>query len=132
MKNIKPELEDWMRPEYKRSDFGELVRGKYAVTQVEFADLTALLLTCIGEDEGIRFIHHSIGNYRADHKFAEWTYEIDNANQITLRYWLDSLRSVCEELSNPPCIMTSDDNEKLRSALVEGVRSLQAKVANLT
>ncbi len=30
MKNAKSELNDWSRPEYKRSDFGELVRGKYA------------------------------------------------------------------------------------------------------
>jgi len=132
MRNIKPEIEDWGRPEYKRSDFGELVRGKYAVSQVDFAELTALLLSCIGEDEGIKFLHHSIGNYRADHKFGEWTYEIDNANQITLRYWLDSLENVCEELSNPPCITTAEDNEKLQSALVEGVQGLKAKVARLT
>ncbi len=26
----KPGVNDWLRPEYKRSDFGELVRGKYA------------------------------------------------------------------------------------------------------
>ena len=30
MKNAKSELNDWPRPEYKRSDFGELVCGKYA------------------------------------------------------------------------------------------------------
>ena len=30
MKKAKTELNDWGRPEYKRSDFGELVRGKYA------------------------------------------------------------------------------------------------------
>ena len=30
MKRVKSELNDWLRPEYKRSDFGELVRGKYA------------------------------------------------------------------------------------------------------
>lgn len=29
MKKAKSELNDWSRPEYKRSDFGELVRGKY-------------------------------------------------------------------------------------------------------
>jgi addiction module HigA family antidote len=29
-KKDKSELKDWLRPEYKRSDFGELVRGKYA------------------------------------------------------------------------------------------------------
>jgi hypothetical protein len=30
MKKAKSELNDWGRGEYKRSDFGELVRGKYA------------------------------------------------------------------------------------------------------
>lgn len=30
MKKAKVELNDWLRPEYKRSDFGEIVRGKYA------------------------------------------------------------------------------------------------------
>jgi hypothetical protein len=30
MKTAKSELNDWGRPEYKRSDLGELVRGKYA------------------------------------------------------------------------------------------------------
>jgi len=30
MKKAKSEINDWLRPEYKRSDFGQLVRGKYA------------------------------------------------------------------------------------------------------
>ncbi|MEW6542830.1 MAG: serine protease [Nitrospirota bacterium] len=30
MKKRKSELHDWLRPEYKRSDFGKFVRGKYA------------------------------------------------------------------------------------------------------
>ena len=30
MKKVKAETSDELRPEYKRSDFGELVRGKYA------------------------------------------------------------------------------------------------------
>lgn len=30
MKKIKEETTDELRPEYKRSDFGEIVRGKYA------------------------------------------------------------------------------------------------------
>ena len=30
MKKIKSETADELRPEYKRSDFGEFVRGKYA------------------------------------------------------------------------------------------------------
>lgn len=29
MKKRKPESDDWLRPEYKRSDFGKIVRGKY-------------------------------------------------------------------------------------------------------
>jgi hypothetical protein len=30
MKKVKSETTDELRPEYKRSDFGEIVRGKYA------------------------------------------------------------------------------------------------------
>jgi hypothetical protein len=30
MKKTKSELNDWLRPEYKQSDFGEFTRGKYA------------------------------------------------------------------------------------------------------
>jgi hypothetical protein len=30
MKKVKSEMADELRPEYKRSDFGESVRGKYA------------------------------------------------------------------------------------------------------
>ena len=30
MKKAKAEIDDWPRDEYKRSGFGELVRGKYA------------------------------------------------------------------------------------------------------
>ena len=94
MKNIKSELDDSLRPEYRRSDFDELVRGKFGVSQVEFAELAALLLSCIGEDEGMKFIHDSIRNRLADHSFGEWTYEIDNANQITLRYWLNAQSNI--------------------------------------
>lgn len=130
MKNIKPELDDSMRAEYKRSDFGEIVRGKYAATQVDFAELTALLLAVIGEDDGIKFTHHSIGNYLANHRAGEWTYEIDNANQITLRYWLDSLRNISEEISNPPCVTTPKERSELQSVLLSGVRTLKAKVSD--
>jgi hypothetical protein len=130
MKNAKSELNDWGRPEYKRSDFGEIIRGKYATTQVDFHQLTGALLACIGEDDGIQFIHHSIGNYLADHRSGEWTYEIDNANQITLRYWLDSLKSISEETSNPPCVVTPKERAELQSALLEGVKKLKAKVSD--
>jgi hypothetical protein len=30
MKKVKLEMADELRPEYKRSDFGEIIRGKYA------------------------------------------------------------------------------------------------------
>jgi hypothetical protein len=30
MKKVKSEMADELRPEYKRSDFGKIVRGKYA------------------------------------------------------------------------------------------------------
>lgn len=30
MKKAKPEANDWLRPEYKRSDLGPITRGKYA------------------------------------------------------------------------------------------------------
>ena len=30
MKKVKSETNDWLRPEYKRSDLGPIVRGKYA------------------------------------------------------------------------------------------------------
>ena len=130
MKNIEVDPEDTLRPEYKRSDFGEIIRGKYATTQVDFHQLTGALLACIGEDEGIKFMHHSIGNYLADHHSGEWTYEIDNANRITLRHWLDSLRNVSEQISNLPCVMTPKERSELQSALLEGVKKLKAKVSD--
>lgn len=129
MKNIEVEPEiDELRPEYKRSDFEQFVRG--AVTEVQFAERVALLLACIGEDEGVKFTHHSVGNYLADQQSGDWTYEIDNGNQVTLRYWLDSLGSIQVNVTNPPTIMTAEDNNSLLSALTTGVRTLKAKVAD--
>ena len=86
MKKITGEIDDWLLPEYERSDLGELVQGKYAFTQVDFAELVKLTVACIGEDEGVRFEHHSPGNNPARHKAGDWTYEIDTDNQITLRF----------------------------------------------
>ncbi|HEX5873210.1 MAG TPA: hypothetical protein VFY60_01095 [Pyrinomonadaceae bacterium] len=62
MKNIREKLDDSLRPEYTRSDFGEMIQGKYATTQLDFAELAGLLLTCIAEDEGLTFTRHSAGN----------------------------------------------------------------------
>jgi len=131
MKNIKADPEDTLRTEYTRSDFGEIIRGKYATTQVDFHQLTGVLLTCIGEDEGMKFVHHSIGNYRAQHKLGDWTYEIDNGNQITLRYWLSEFGSIGETISNPPSVITPKDRTELQDALLEGVIGLKTKVAAL-
>ena len=36
------ELNDWGRPEYKRSDFGKLVRGKYAKRIQESTNVVVL------------------------------------------------------------------------------------------
>lgn len=101
MKNLRQNLDDSLRPEYKRSDFGEMVQGRFAYTQLQFAELVSLLIACIGEDEGVTFIHHSPGNDRAGHKSGEWSYELDNANQITLRYWINEFKNIAEPISNP-------------------------------
>lgn len=42
MKKAKSELNDWGRPEYKRSDFGEMVRGKYAKRISESTNVVVL------------------------------------------------------------------------------------------
>src|SRR5215510_2956137 len=102
MKNIRQDLDDSLRPEYRRSDFGEMVQGKYATTHLDFAELVRLFLTCIGEDEELKFVHRSPSNDLAAHKAGDWTYEIDNANQITLRYWINEFGSIEEPISNPP------------------------------
>jgi hypothetical protein len=131
MKNIKADPEDSLRPEYGRSDFGELIRGKYATTEVDFHQLIEALLACFGEDEGVKFMHHSIGNYVASQRQDDWTYEIDNGNQITLRYWLSEFGSIEEAISNPPTVMTPTDRTQLQDALLKGVISLRTKVAAL-
>ncbi|MCA1600555.1 MAG: hypothetical protein LC776_02540 [Acidobacteria bacterium] len=125
------ERSDWLRPEYKRSDFGEFIRGKYATTQVDFHQLAGVLLTCIGEDEGVKFMHHSIGNYLAKPESGDWAYEIDNANQITLRYWLSEFGSIEEAIINPTSVMTPRDRAELQDALLKGVTGLKTKVAAL-
>ena len=131
MKKIDPEMNDWIRPEYKRSDLGKLIRGKYALTQIQFEELVKLLLTCIGEDEGIQFIHHSSGNVLAAHTLGDWTYELDNSNQITLRYWLGEFSSIDEPLSNPTAIASPQERTELSSLLLEHVRSLRTRVSKL-
>jgi len=127
MKNIRQDLNDSMRREYRRSDFGKMVRGKYATTQLELAELVNLLITCIGEDFGLKFIH-SNNNQIANHKRGDWTYELDNDNQITLRYWLNEFGSIEEPISNPPCVTTPQERSDLQSLLLHHVQALKNKV----
>jgi len=129
MKNFKHDAND-LRPEYKRSDFGEMVQGKYTGTQVDFAELVRLLLSCIGEDEGFQFTHDSGSNGLAGHKPGDWTYEIDNANQITLCYWVGQFESVDEPVSNPP-VITPEGKSEFQSLLLSHVRRLKGKVRTL-
>ena len=131
MKNIRPDFDDSLRAEYTRSDFGEMVQGKYATTQVEFAEFVRVLLSCIGQDEGLNFVHHSKGNYLAAHRAGDWTYEIDNANQITLRHWLNEFESVEEPISNPPCVSTPQERSELQNVILEHVRNLKARLGAL-
>jgi hypothetical protein len=42
MKKAKSELNDWGRPDYKRSNFGEIVRGKYAKRIRESTNIVVL------------------------------------------------------------------------------------------
>ena len=131
MKKIEPEMDDWLRPEYKRSDFGEFVRGKYASKQLEFADLVRLLLGCLGEDQNVQFERHSEGKYLAGHKLGDWTYEIDNGNRITLRYWLNEFRSLEESVANPGSVTTPQERSELENLLLDHIQSLKAKVSEL-
>ena len=128
MKNIEQDFDE-LRPEYRRSDFGEMVKGKYAGTQVDFAELVRLLLVCIGEDEGLKFMYYSPGNHLAGHRQGDWTYEMDNANQITLRYWLSETQHIEEPISNSPCVTTSREKIDLQNLLINHVRKLKAKGA---
>jgi hypothetical protein len=122
------EFDDSLRAEYSRSDFGEMVQGKHATTQLDFAGFVRLLLVCIGEDEELKFVHHSPSNDLAAQKAGDWTYEIDNANQITLRYWLNEFGSIEEPISNPPCVTTPQERADLHNLTLKHVRTLKAMV----
>ena len=128
MKNLRTDTSDSLRPEYRRSDFGEMVRGKYARTQVEFAELVQLFIACIGEETGLKFVHYSPGNRLSGHNLGDWTYEFDNSNQITLRYWLNELSSLEESISNPPCVTTDQERSDLHNLLFDHVQALRTRV----
>ena len=125
MKNIRQDLGDSMRPEYERSDFGEMVRGKYDSKQMQFAEVVRLLLACIGEDEGLNFVQRSVASP------GDWTFELDNANQITLRYWLSEFENIEEAISNPPGVNNAQERSELQDLLFNHVRALKTKVETL-
>ena len=125
MKNIRQDLEDSLRPEYRRSDFGEMVQGKYAAIEIDFAELVRLLIACISDDEGLKFSHHS------SNKPGDWTYEIDKANQITLRYWLSEFETLEERISNPSFVKTAQVRLDLQHLILKHVRILKTRVSAL-
>lgn len=126
MKNIRHDSsKDELRAEYKRSDFGEMTRGKYARIEMEFAELVGLLITCIGEDLGLNFIH-------TGSKPGDWTYEVNEAQQITLRYWQNEFSSIAEQITNPPVVTTVDQRSELNNLLTQHVKALKARVARLS
>jgi len=131
MKNVRHEFAESLRPEYQRSDFGEMVEGKYALTQLEFAELVRLLVTCAGEDEKVSLVHFSTGNRLTGLKRGDWTYEIDNAHQITLRYWLNEFGSIEEAVPNSPCVSTPEERADLQKLILHHVRNLKARVDRL-
>lgn len=125
MKNLRPDFNDSLRPEYRRSDFGKMVRGGYAPTQVEFAELVSLLMACIGEDEGVTLTKQSINNSPGSQ--GDWTYEINEGNQITLRYWNTEFGSLQESITYPTSISTYQQMSDLKTLIQEHFRSLQLK-----
>jgi hypothetical protein len=128
MKNIRQDANDSLRPEYRRSDFGEMTRGKYAGAQIEFAELVYLLLTCISEDEGVRFINPSSHNQSVKLHPGDWTYEIGEANQVTLRYQINEGADVEEKVASFSPVATSQDRTELQKLLQVHVSNLKAKV----
>jgi hypothetical protein len=131
MKNIRHDVDD-LRPEYKRSDFGQMVTGKYALSKIELAEYVRLLIACIGEEEGVAFTVHSQDDHIRGRKPGDWTYEIDHANQIHLQYWVSEFRSIEEVISNPPaCVTTPEERTDLQNLLTAQVKALKAKVAAL-
>ena len=128
MKNVRQDFDD-LRPEYQRSDFGEMVRGKYAVIDLELAEFARLLIPCIGEDEGLKFTKHSGTTSPAGRKSGDWTYEVDAADQITLRYWLDEFTNIEEPISNSPHVNNPQQRAELQALVEKHVRNLRARVA---
>lgn len=130
MKNIRQELDDSLRPEYKRSDFGEMIQGKHAATPIEFAELVRILLACIGEDEDLKFINQPASQGSALHSH-DFTYSIEDANQITLRYYLNDQEFIEERIATQCCITTPEERARLQDQLLRHVHTLKARAGLL-
>ena len=131
MKNIRQDFDE-LRPEYTRADFNGSVRGKHAFAQLEIAEFVRLLIACIGEDEGLQFSKHTCGDSPSGRKSGDWTYEIDNANQITLRYWLDDSTSIEEPMSNSHSATTTPhERAELQALLTKHVQNLKSRTIAL-
>ena len=128
MKNFSKDIDDSLRSEYQRSDFGEMARGKYAASKVEVAELVRLLLACIGDDEGMTFIHH-LPTDSLSRSSGDWTYEFDDADQLTLRYWLSECGNIEERISRVPPVNTAQDRSDLQNFLLDHVRTLKQRAS---
>ena len=128
MKNFKHDLDDSLRPEYRRSDFGEMIQGKHATAPIDFGELIRILLACIGEDEGLKFVN---ANQRSAHHAHDFTYTIDRTNQITLRYWVNDRECIDERIAAHRSITTPEERAKLQDQLQHHVHTLKTK-AGLT
>src|SRR6185503_5691173 len=117
MKNVKQDYDDDLRPEYTRFDFANSVRGKYAYVELDFVSFASAAVVCVGEIEELRFIPHSVGDDRVRRRRGDWTYQIDDANQITLRFWLNTTSSIDEPMSNPPSVNNPQLREELQNLL---------------
>jgi hypothetical protein len=127
MKNLK-DLDDPLRAEYRRSDFSDLVQGKFSSRPVGFSELVDLLIACVGEDENVRFVHRS--SHVVAQKQGDWTYEVDNAAQITLRYWLSEFESLEELVPTSQNTASPQGRTELQKLLSEHTRSLKARVVD--
>lgn len=114
MKNFKEDWTDTLRPEYKRSDFGEFTIGKYANIPVDFAEMARLLLVCLGEDEGLHF--HNAANLTVP-KPGDWTYSFDVPNQMRLSYWIDTHTRIDETVTGPLKVSSPKESANLRDLI---------------
>ena len=129
-KNIRQDFDE-LRPEYTRAEFSASVKGKHAFAQLELSEFVRLLIVCIGEDEGLKFSNQSCCDSLSPRHAGDWTYEIDSANQITIRYWLDEFSNIDEPISNPPSVITPQERSELQALLTKHVQVLKSRVSAL-